>query len=164
MSTMVKKSDFYFGAFEFQLTNKLLKPIMIIDRSESSRTIHLETNQGRYNVFIKYSSKPRSATPTTRRWDFSCAAKELEKIDSIANYEGKNLVALVCSEPPLTNTEIAVLDIDKAKTCLGNDSMNKTRRISVSANKGSHHLCCYGTAVSDRNALKTSRNLDKHFA
>ena len=53
MSTMVKKSDFYFGAFEFQLTNKLLKPIMIIDRSESSRTIHLETNQGRYNVFIK---------------------------------------------------------------------------------------------------------------
>lgn len=163
MSKQIRKSDYYIGAFLYHIVKKVIRPAIIMDCSDSAKIIEFETNESAYNVFVKYSSKPKSKTPDAKRWDFVFTEGEISKLRSMLNGKGKNLVALVASEPSLTDTEIAVLNYDDANLCLGVDRKNKSRRITVVYNKHRRHLLCYGTALSDIKALKTERSLDKHF-
>lgn len=163
MSKQIRKSDYYIGAFLYHIVKKVIRPAIIMDCSDSAKIIEFETNEAEYNVFVKYSSKPKNKTPEAKRWDFVFTEGETSKLRRMFNSRSKNFVALVAAEPNLTDTEIAVLNYDDANLCLGDDSKNKNRRITVVYNKHRRHLLCYGTALSDIKALKTERSLDKHF-
>lgn len=164
MSRQIRKSDYYFGAFLYSTFTNIVKTPVILYNGDNSQFVQITTETGDYTVFAKYSSKPKSKVKSAKKWDFSFTEREQDIIKNFYNENTKNIVALICSEENLTNTEVAIIDIDSVRLCLGNDSINKNRRITVGADKGAHCLYYYGTAVSDRNALKVSRNLYKHFA
>lgn len=163
MATTVRKSDYYIGALLFNLVNKVIHPMVIIDCSNNAKIIKFETDTNHYSVFVKYCGKPKSEYKNMKKWDFNFTQKETDTLYKMDDPHSKCMVALVCSVDELTSTEISVLPLTDSKRCLGQDSKNTTRRITVSSIKGSHTLQCYGTAICDKQAIKTSRNLDKHF-
>lgn len=163
MASKIRKIDYYVGAFLSLIANKIIQPALIIDCTESTRIIQFDTNSGSYNVFIKYSGKPNSEKGNSKKWSFTFTEDEQQKLKSERKTNSKNLVALVCSEPSLKHTEVAVLDVKDAEACMGNDSMNKRRRIGVKYEKNRHHLRCHGTALSDKEPILASRNLDRIF-
>lgn len=158
----IRKIDYYVGALLSYLIKKRITPA-IFDSSDYSKIITFETNEGKYNLFVKYSGKPVRQQEKYSRWDVNFTESELNIVNTYAKNGYNNFVVLVCSSETLTQTEIAVIDIEDALKCLGNDLVNKQKRISVRSDKAARKLKCYGTAITDINAILIKRNIDNYF-
>lgn len=158
----IRKIDYYVGAVLSYLIKKRITPA-IFDSSDCSKIITFETNEGKYNLFVKYSGKPASQQEKYSRWDVTFTKLELEIVNTYAKDGFNNFVVLVCSSESLTQTEIAVIEVKNALRCLGNDNINKQKRISIINDKGARKLKCYGTAITDKNAILIKRNIDNYF-
>ncbi|MDE5604867.1 MAG: hypothetical protein K2I73_04705, partial [Eubacterium sp.] len=159
----IGKIDYYVGALLSYLIKKKITPA-IFDNSDHYKIVTFETNERKFNLFVKYSAKPVSQNKTSNRWDITFTTSEYEILkNSYPKGEYENLVVLVCSTEKFSQTEIAVLKLKQVFKCLGNDNVNQNRKISVKSEKGSKYLRCYGTAVSSDNSLQITRNVDKQF-
>lgn len=159
----IRKIDYYVGALLSYLIKKKITPA-IFDSSDFSKIIRFETDKEKYNLFVKYSGKAVQQNEDYSRWDISITPNEYEIITKLFYEDGfKNLFVSVCSSDALTQTEIVVLSFSDALNCMGQDTVNENRRLSAKAYKGSKYILCYGTALSDKQAIKTLRNIDKHF-
>lgn len=158
----IRKVDYYVGALLSYLIKKRITPA-IFDSSDESKIIVFETNDDKYNLFVKYSGKPAKEQESYSRWAINFSISEMNIINTYKKEDYKNLVVLVCSTENLTKTEIVVIDLKDALKCLGNDLINTNKRISIRKDKGSRYLKCYGTALTDKDAKLIKRNIDNYF-
>lgn len=158
----INKIDYYVGALLSHLVKKQIAPA-IIDTSDNSKQLIFDTDNGKYNLFVKYSSKPVRSNDKTDKWVINFTTAEYNVVNALPKEGYKNFVVLICSKETLNNTEVAVLSLEKALKIMGNDNINKVKRIDVKAQKGSKYLKVFGTTCLEENATKVERNLAHHF-
>lgn len=161
----IRKIDFYVGALFSYLINKKITPA-IIENSDDSKIITFETDDEKYNLFVKYCAVSKKFTKggsDYTRWQIGFTDTELQKLGTYRIFGRKNLVVIVCTEEGIKNPEVAVLELKTALKCLGNDTVNQQHFINLIIKKGSPYFQCYGTALDRENAVQLIRNLDKHF-
>ena len=74
----------------------------------------------------------------------------------------ENIMVIVCTTANFDYTEFAVVPISDALNCMGDDEINKRRRISIKRQKNGKNLRYYGTAISDITAKKLT-DCDTYF-
>lgn len=167
MANNINKKDFYFGSFlSYLISNKVKEPI-IFETVGNSRVIQFGIKDKKYNAYLKYVGTAKPSTVNGEKytqWVSSFTDKEIVKLFSDFEEEGfESIVVIVCTNEKLSDTYFAILSWEQAKRCLGEDSVNKQRRITIRRKKGSNHLTLYGTGLSLEKAIECSRNVDKYF-
>lgn len=162
---IVRKVDFYCGAFlSYLITNKV-EPTLF-EAGDKSKILRFTIGKNDYKAFLKYSTKPNVSTKADKistRWDTIFTEKDLRFLRTYSEENRQNIVVIVCTDGKMKNTFFAVIDYTDAQLCLGDDSVNKERRISITHLKGSDKINVYGTAISDKNAFQTVFNCDSCF-
>lgn len=162
----INKIDFYCGAFlSYLITNKV-EPTLF-DATDKSKVIRFSLRSQDYNIYLKYSTSLRESSHhgmTFRSWNVPFTKQEKQFINhQFYDKQRENLVVIVCTDRQLRNTCFAVLTYRQALACLGDDHLNKNPYIAAKHPKGSEYLYCYGTSLSDTDAIKTYFNTDKYF-
>lgn len=157
-------ADFYYGAFYSYLFTRNINPALI-DNSKYARHLSFETDQGSYNVFAMYASKPANEKQdkTKTRWSFTFTPNIYELLKGSMVKEKENYVVLVCGKEQLQDTEVIVVPYNKAIQCLGEDSVNETRCINVVVSKYKNEAEYYGTAVDSKDAFTIKRDISKYL-
>lgn len=90
---MIKKEDFYCGAFLSVLLNNRIVPALFEERIDANRKIYdFTTDKGDFRIYIKYAEKPSSKSKIKDSfiWNFSFTENQIDEINAI-NSEGRNL-------------------------------------------------------------------------
>jgi len=160
---MVKKIDYYCGAFLSYLISNGITPALF-EAGEKSRIVKFSNNHYDFKVYIKYSTNCKiSDRKNTRKWDIFFTERELDMLQNFPEQNRKHFIVMVCTDDNLKENEIAVLDYGDGLLCLGNDTINKERRISVVHKKGSPYMRCYGTARSEEQGIQICKDFNKYF-
>lgn len=150
----------------YLISNGINEPTLF-DASEKSKIVKFSLKDKDYNAYLKYISAPRvsiRAEKTYFQWDIVFTNSEKNYLTTSFVEEGKeNIVVLVCSNENFKDTYFAIIGIKNALKCLGNDSVNEQTRITIKRQKGSKYVYCYGTALSDKNAIELKYNFDEYF-
>lgn len=162
----INKIDFYCGAFfSYLITNKI-EPTLF-DANDISKEIGFLLRDKEFKVYLKYVNAEKQIRLNGKehdRWDIIFTKKENEYLHNSFFIQGKeNIIVLVCANSKLRNTFFALLSYNDAIKCLGNDMVNQQYRISIRRQKGSPYAFCWGTALSDVNAIKIINNIDEFF-
>lgn len=155
------KANYYCGAFSTYLISNNVEPVLF-DAGKNSKAIRFSIGSKDYNAFIKYSASP-SKTKSGTRWNISFTEEEQKRLGEFAEAGRENIVVIVCAAPGSDQKTFSVFPQATAMACLGNDSVNKGRRISVYHKKGGHKLQIYGTAVDEKMAYCIPRCCDGYF-
>lgn len=164
---MLKKTDFYYGAFLSFLFNEFddSTNFVIVEPMQSRDIYSIETNYGKHKVYIKYVTSPtENKNKKTTLWNFTFSNLEIELIrkNNITH------LALICAREGLNNCEIAILTYDQAIDCLDIDYLRNNYRISIKYQKDIEGLKAYGTGRSDikdgkDNTLRITRDIHLIF-
>lgn len=131
----IKVADFYYGSVLSMLFNSNLTPALV--ESNNDRQIYMVTvNQGECMLYIKYrGDKSILKNQDYHSWQFTFSQKEVSELESILR-DGRNLaMALVCGVEGLSDSEIAVLDVQEVRELL---NLNKTS-ITISRKKNERY-------------------------
>lgn len=160
----LNKADFYFGAFYSYLITKAFNPVLI-DQAKDSRHLSLCTNVCDYNLFAMYASKPASSSTDGEkiRWDIIFTNNLVDMLTQSECATKVNYVVFICGQENLRDSEILVVPYKKVLTCLGKDSVNIKRRISITVSKGENYAYVYGTAVDGNNSFQVKRDIDAYL-
>ncbi len=141
---MLKKADFYYGAFLSYMINANVPPALLED-SNDRRIYKVTTNKAEYVVYSKFLSKP-TGNMSNKRWDFHFSKEEISKIIQL---KSKNIIfSLICGVSTLKDSQIAIIKYDDAIKCLGESESPTGNRISVCYEKNRKGLRIYGTELS----------------
>jgi len=162
----INKIDYFCGAFLSYLISNNVEPTLF-DAVDKSKIVNFTQKNTDYNAYLKYVStcaERKVAGKEHTLWSVHFSEAENDYIRSkFKKDDRENIVVLVCAKPNLKETCVAVLSLDDALECLGSDTKNNQRRISVKFKKGSWYLECYGTAIPDTRAKKVKHNFDEYF-
>ena len=163
----INKIDFYCGAFLSFLVSNGVEPTLF-EAGDKSRILEFLLKQTKYKAFLKYSSKNNSSVKQGKnvsRWDVGFSPKECETLEQFGEPSKNVIIVFVCTDKDMKETEIAVLPYEDACRCmgLGQDTVNKQRKISVQYIQGARKFRCYGTGLSSDNAVETPHNYEKVF-
>jgi hypothetical protein len=128
----LKVADFYYGAVLSLLFNTGVDPALV--ESSNSRQIYdFTTDNVDFRIFIKYRTRGRLGVGGNyRSWQFTFSNTDLEEMFRFIKEDRNLLLALVCGEEKLNESEYAVLNSEEIKQCLGNDKTS----ITISRLKG----------------------------
>ena len=163
----INKVDYFCGAFLSYLISNKVEPTLF-EAGEKSKIVEFTIRNHTYKVFLKYSTKKSEVTKQKKvfeRWNITFVPTELERLKQF-NEESKVVyIVCICTDDKLRDPDIAVLSYEDAIKCLGlfQDEKNKQRRITVLHQKSSSKLLCYGTAVSDENAIPVPHDFEQRF-
>jgi hypothetical protein len=160
---MINKIDYFCGAFlSFLITNGITPAL--IETGEKSKIVKFGTDLDDYKVYIKYSTTCKTNDKKNiRKWDITFTNKEMDILQEFLEQKRKHFFVLVCADSRMRETEIAVLDLHDGLKCLGNDPVNKKRRISVIHKKGSPYIKCYGTARDEEEGVRIYKDYQRYF-
>ena len=162
----VNKVDFYCGAFLSYLISNKVEPTLF-NANEKSKVVQFLLKNTDYNVYVKYVSAGKLLNIKGKqhtRWEVIFQKNERDYlVNDFCKSNFKNIVVLVCANKDFKDTYFAILTYDQAIQCLGNDAINNQFRISVKHQKKSPNAYCYGTALSDNNAIAIPYNVDTFF-
>lgn len=162
----INKIDFFCGAFLSYLISNGVEPTLF-DAGDKSKVVCFTQKNKDYNAYLKYvstCSERKVAGKNHTLWNVNFSDAENEYIQTKFKKDGReNIVVLVCTKQNLRETCVAILSLNDALECLGNDTKNEQRRISIKYKKGGWYLECYGTALPDTNAKKIKHNFDEYF-
>jgi len=163
----INRTDYFCGAFLSYLISNNVEPTLF-DAVDKSKVVNFTQKNRDYNVYLKYVSTCKESKVADKEqtlWNVTFSLAENTYIRTKFKQDNReNKVVLVCAKPNLQDTCVAVLSLDDALECLGDDNINKQRRISVKYKKGAHNLECYGTAVRDTKAKKVKHDFDEYFS
>ena len=163
----VNKIDFFCGAFLSYIISNGVKEPTLFEASEKSKVINFSLRNKDYNAYLKYVSKPRLSRQSGKnytQWDVTFTDKEKAFIEnSFEASDKENIVVLVCAYENFRDTYFAILNLEEARKCIGNDEVNEQARISVRRMYGGRYVSCYGTALSRENAIQIKYNFDDAF-
>lgn len=162
--TKINKIDFYCGAFlSYIISNNAKEPTLFEETEKSSKRIKFALRNKEYNAYLKYVSTLKESTlkgKTYYKWDVSFTEAERDYLQSsFVEPDKENIVVLVCTNEDFKNTYFGFLDIKDALKCMANEQP----RITIKRQKGSKYVSCYGSGVSDENALQLKNNFDEFF-
>lgn len=163
----INKADFYYGAFlSYLISNGVKEPVMF-DGVEKNKVITFGLKDKNYNMYLKYATNLRSSKKTGlvfSNWAVGFSEKEMLYLSEEFEKTGyENIVVMVCTNDKLKDSCCAVLTYNQAMKCLGKDAVNEQRRIVVKHQKHSKNIFCYGTGLSDENAIERLFNFDEYF-
>lgn len=171
---MIKKEDFYCGAFLSVLLNNRIVPALFEERIDANRKIYdFTTDKGDFRIYIKYAEKPSSKSKIKDSfiWNFSFTENQIDEINAI-NSEGRNLYFIfICGRKSFNKSRIAVVPKDIVFQCidLNREDKYKSQEVKIRHIKGHWNFDVYGTARSDKvkgkdNTLKVRiKNIDDVF-
>jgi hypothetical protein len=127
-----KVADFYYGAVLSMLFNRGISPALV--ESNNERQVYdFTTDNVDFRVFIKYRAQGRiGKNGDYRSWQFVFTAEDITKISEYLGEERNLLLALVCGEEKLDDSELAVINSEEIKQCLENGKTS----ITISRAKG----------------------------
>ena len=156
-----RKVDSYCGAFVTYLISNNAEPVLF-DAGKSSKIIRFSIGEKDYKAFLKYSASPRK-TKTITHWDIEFTEKDMNFLNVFAEKERENIVVIVCVAPDSNEKTFSVFSLSIAMACLGTDSVNKKRRISVEHKTKCRKLQVYGTAIDQKRPYCVARCCDQYF-
>ena len=163
----VNKMDFQCGAFLSYLISNGVKEPTLFEASEQSKIVKFTLRDKDYCAYLKYvsrSTKSVVAEKSYTRWDIPFTDKEKQFLRNSFEEMGKeNIVVLVCTNESFKDTYFAIINLESALMCIGEDCINAQSRISIKRMKGSKYVSCYGTALSDENAIQLKYDFDEVF-
>ena len=127
----IKVADFYYGAVLSMLFSHGIKPALI-ENGTDRRIFDFTTDKTNFRLYVKYRAKK---TDTKKNGYSSWVFTITEDKAILQSYLDKNInviLALVCGEENLAESQLAVLDTEQIKRIL--DSGKTT--INVTVNKG----------------------------
>lgn len=122
-----KVADFYYGAVLSMLFNRGIAPALV--ESNNDRQVYdFTTNNNDFRLFIKYRARGRiGKNGDYRSWQFVFTAEDIAKIyDGYLDEERNLLLVLVCGEEKLDGSELAVINSEEIKQCIGNGKTSLT--------------------------------------
>ena len=153
----VNKIDYYSGAFLSYLNANGTEPT-VLGGTEKCKVIRLSVHGKDYKVYLKYVGKPRMSTikkKTFFNWETSFTTAERDYLKSdFSEYRSENIVVIVCTTETFDYTCFAVVPVEDALKCLGNDCINQWPRITIRRQKNGRHIKYHGTTIADRDAKK----------
>lgn len=163
----VNKVDFYCGAFLSYLISNKVEPTLF-SATEKSKVVQFLLKKTDYNVYVKYVSTSKTLAIKGKqhtRWEVIFQKSERDYlVNEFCKPNHENIIVLVCANKDFKDTFFAVLTYEQAIQCLGNDAINNQFRITVKHLKKSPNAFCYGTALSDNNAIVIQYNVDSFLA
>ncbi len=153
--SMVKKADYYYGAFLSSLLNSAGKKPSLFERSENdSRRIYVvntENSSNPYVIFAKYASKGRSNDKGSCSWTFVFSDNEISRLTDLSKDRYAVRIALICAEEDLRGGEIALLTFGELDDCLGLTlGTAGSRSVVVKRMERKHGLCLYGSGRAEQ--------------
>lgn len=139
----IKITDFYYGSVLSVLFNnkaRSIKPALV--EGDDRRVYNIMTDNTEFKLFIKYRThKQKIKTGRYNSWSFSLSDDNITELSKYLD-EGCNLIlALVCGNGGLKESEIALLDknqvkeiivsYDKKSITLSRKSQEQSFRISI---------------------------------
>lgn len=156
---MLTKGDFYYGALLTNLIRENFAPA-IIESAEERRIYSLSSDQGDYIVYAKYLGS-RSGNV----WNFKFSSKDLVEVQNYFRQAQENkqilLLAFICGEKELRNSEIAYVKYQEFQKIISNDYQDQYFKILAKINSKYFHL--YGTFVNPEDGIKILRNEKKRL-
>lgn len=162
---MIKQSDYFGGVIiNYLLTSKISKTTPVLcDESEFCKSLSFMTDNGEYNLYIKYSRKFIENKKGFRKCTFQFTKDELNKIKRYSQEKSNLYITLICTNDNLTKTEIAFIPVCDAINILGADDVNLKKQIFVKHTKGKHHLNIWGTMLDETKSLKVKKDFNWIF-
>lgn len=133
---VLKVADFHYGAFLSVLLNYGKKKPSLFDKSEnndSRRVYRLTTDNSPndYIIFTKAVMARNNKTEKFEHWVFKFEEDEIKTLSDLHRDYGNVKLALICINPGLTDSELALLDYETAMDCLGVNIGVKSRTINI---------------------------------
>lgn len=146
------KLDFFVGAFMSAIINSAKKAPVLIDETETSKRMSFITDNGEFNVFIKYSTTIRHSAKKVGdkvKDKMTCDISVNEKEYNILSHKFKenkksNYVVAVCTNSKFNENYIIVVPYDIAMKCLQYSNQSGLRRITITRTGKEGTYKCYG--------------------
>ena len=127
----IKVADFYYGAVLSMLFSHGIKPALV-ENGTDRRIFDFTTDKNNFRLFVKYRAKKNDTKKDGySSWVFTIT-EDRSELQSYIDSNMNIIVALVCGEENLGDSQLAVLDAEQIHQILDN---NKTT-INVTINKG----------------------------
>jgi len=145
------KLDFFVGVFISSIINSAKKVPVLIDETDTSKRMSFLTDNGDFNVFIKYSTAIRHSGKKVGdkvKDKITCDILFNEKEYEILSQKFKenqkhNFVVAICTNGKLNENYIVVIPYDVAMRCLHVTKSN-SRRITITRIGKESTYKCYG--------------------
>lgn len=158
----IGKTDLYCGAFLSYLLKYSVSPTLF-EEKEKGRVYEFSNNKDDYRVYVKYSTKPIERK-TTQKWDFSFTRDEIFYLENDFFTTKKIVLLVLICKTKTGKLNFATIPYNDALKCIGDDKKyNKHYRISVKHKKNSCNLSCYGTYISDKDAITIKKDPKDYF-
>lgn len=146
------KLDFFVGVFMSSIINFAKKVPVLIDETETSKRMRFMTNNGEFNVFIKYSTAIRHSAKKVgdkvkdkMTCDILFNEREYEILSQKFEEENKhNYIVAVCTNGKFNENYIVVIPYDVAMRCLLVTNQSHSRRITITRIGKESTYKCYG--------------------
>ena len=155
------KLDYFVGAFLSVIINSAKRVPVLIDETETSKVLNFLTDNGDYNVFVKYSTVVRHSDKKVdgkvkdkMTCDILFNAKEYEILsNNFVQADKQNFVVAVCTEGnKLSENYIVVIPYEVAMRCLAEKNNSNARRITITRIGKESTYKCYGIGGGIDNA------------
>ena len=146
------KLDFFVVSFMSAIINSAKKAPVLIDQTETSKRMSFITDNGEFNIFIKYSTTIRHSAKkvgdkvkSKMTCDISFNDKEYNILSGKFEEHGKsNYVVAVCTNNKFNDNYIVVIPFDIAMKCLQDSNQSHLRRITITRMGKEGTYKCYG--------------------
>ena len=165
------KLDFFVGSFISCIINSAKKVPALIDETDNSKIIKLTTDNGDYNIYLKYSTNIRYSTRKkdgTEKVKITCDvlfnSKEYERLkNNFYEEKSTNLFILVLTASQLSEPRIVAIPYDIGMKCLLAEDSNGTRRLTITKLGKEHTYNCYGIGDTGKIDNRVYVNWQKYF-
>jgi len=159
----IAKADYFAGVFLSTILKSSKTVPMLCDASKDVKRVLFDTDVGDFNVYVKYSTASNigwdySESPKVKRlyWNVPFTFTEYQYItNEFPDPRRKNILAIICTNPKFSSTNIAILTFTETQDCLSIPTENGMRRITVSRTGIEHRFCCFGVNGNYANPVAT---------
>lgn len=152
----IAKADYFGGVFLTTILKSSNAVPMLCDASGEIKRVVFDTDMGDFNVYVKYSTSRKTGwdynfAPKKKRtyWNVNFGENEYDYLKDDFQLDGKkNLLAMVCTDKSLSESWIAILDLEQTLACLKLATDGGNRTITVSRTGRSHTFDCSGVAMA----------------
>lgn len=157
MKLTSNKKKMYLSVIHSILLEQSMMPITFELLQNDASITQVMVKETTHFVYAKYASKPSSRRVHQKRWSFKFHYDEILKIEKYYQLNSNFHIFFHLSDEDY-QSEICALTYDEFKRCIGDDTINKDRRIAF-ISKPRHRTRVYGTKIADTDAFIVTNSL-----
>ena len=155
----IRKNDYYVGVFLTTILKTAKTVPALFDAIGDAKRVMFDTNEGEFNVYIKYSTGLKEGKDTRDKetkkrkyWNINFTQKEFEYLQNeFPKNQSKNAIALVCTDKDFSSTDIVILSLKDVMERMQVTTEQGNRRITVSRTGKNHRFECFGVDDNYKN-------------